>query len=191
MDTLAQIYARHSGPGKFNDKGTTHDYITGVYEALLSPYRMTAKRFLELGIFDGWSLRMWEAYWGPQCEVHGVDCCEQPHGGAADLRPMIAEGTHNIHIFDATCAGVDAEILDKPENWFDVIIEDCSHDLDQQLQLWSVWSRRLAPGGLYIIEDLQTKTAIEHFAAREFEIRDRTKIKNRYDDVLAIYRKPS
>lgn len=192
METLAEIYKRHSGPGKFNDKGSVHDYISGVYEELFAPYRTTANRFMELGLFDGWSMRMWEAYWGPQCAVYGIDCDEQPHGGMADLRPMIAECTHRISIMDATdgqafdaCFGL-SPMMEK--TIFDIIVEDCSHDLDQQLKLWEVWSQRLASGGLYVIEDLQTEMAIDKFSGMGFEILDR-RSNGRYDNILAVYHK--
>ncbi len=181
--TLADIYARHSGPGKFNDKGTVHSYIE-IYEGLLSPYRETAKRVLEIGLFDGHSMRMWEEYFR-NAEVHGIDCSDQPHGGMADLRPMIAEGTHHIHIFDAT----DGEIVEEKfkGTTFDVIIEDGSHDIDQQVKLYDIFEHYLSKDGLYIVEDiadLDKNRCI--FETLGFEIIDRRKIRNRFDDVIAV-----
>ena len=188
MNTLAEIYKRQVDAGRFCDRGTVHSYID-VYESLLARYRESATRVLELGLFDGGGLLMLTDYFH-NAVVHGIDCSDQPHGGMADLRPLIAQGIHNIRIFDATDASVDAEVFENPENWFDVIIEDCSHALSQQLQLLNVWWPRVKPGGIYIIEDLANDEAIEKFSELGFEISDRRKVKNRFDDVLAIRRKP-
>jgi hypothetical protein len=81
-----------------SDKGTVHSYLS-VYEEILAPYRTTAKNILEIGLFNGASLLMWEQYFAGA--VFGIDCSETPHGGMADLRPLIKEGTHNIFICDA------------------------------------------------------------------------------------------
>ncbi len=184
MDTLAQIYARHSGGTKFNDKGTSHDYIS-VYESLLAPYRETAKRVVEIGIYDGHSLRMFEEYFC-NAEVHGIDCDEQPHGGKADLRPMILSRMHHIHIFDAT-DGV--SVNHKFENFkFDVVIDDAAHSIEQQVKLIEVWLPKLAPGGLYVVEDIQEIDCTRAiFESLGFKIIDRRKTKNRYDNVLAVF----
>ena len=189
MESLSEIYKRHSGPGKFNDKGTVHSYIP-IYEELFRPYRETAKRVVEIGLFDGHSLCMWEEYF-TKAEVYGIDCDEQPHGGLADLRPMIAEGSHNILIMDATNKKkVSEEFGDTFGRCeFDVVIDDGAHHLEQQLELWAVWGPRLATGGIYVIEDLQTPEAMEKFRTLGFSIVDSRPVKKRYDDILAVYRK--
>ncbi len=187
MEALAQIYVKHSGPGKFNDKGSIHSYLP-AYEELLRPYRETCERVVEIGIYDGHSWRMFSEYFH-NADVHGIDCDEQPHGGKADLRPLIAEFPHRIHIFDAT-----DEVMVEEKfgggNSFSVIIDDAAHNLDQQVKLFSIWGKRLAPGGLYVIEDVQ---AVDEsrvvFEALGFEIMDLRSKKKRYDDVLCVYRK--
>ncbi len=184
MDSLAQIYARHSGPGRFNDKGSVHSYID-IYEELLAPYRATANRFLEIGVFDGWSIKMFEAYF-LNAEVHGIDCSDQPHGGLADLRPMIESRMHHIHIFDAT----DEAAAEKNVGalTFDVIIDDAAHNIEQQMKLIDVWMPRLSPGGLYIVEDIaECDRDRKKFEDRGFKVLDRRFIRGRFDDVLAIF----
>ncbi len=188
METLAQIYKRHSGPGKFNDRGTSHSYID-AYEILFASYRKTAKRVVEIGVYDGHGLRMISDFFSG-AEVHGIDCTDQPHGGMADLRPMIAEGKHNIHIFDASNEeAVNAAFGDSK---FDVVIDDAGHHIEQQMTLADVWLKRLSPGGIYITEDVQHIDVTRHlFEKRGFMVVDRRPIKNRYDDVLAVWRAPA
>lgn len=183
MDSLAQLYAKHVAAGKFADRGTVHSYID-VYETLLAPYRH-CKHMLEIGVYDGGGLLMWEQYFA-DAEVHGIDISETPLD-KVDLRPMIAEGTHHIHIFNA------AE-PNNAENYFpgfkwDVIVEDSSHNFIDTELIHDAFIKQLAPGGAYIVEDIQ---ALEEsrwwFEKNGFEIIDMRRVKNRYDDVLAVKR---
>lgn len=186
MDSLAQIYARHVASGAFSDKGSVHSYIE-AYEELLAPYRGAA-RVLEVGLFHGHSLRMWEEFFSA-AEVHGVDLCDQPHGGLADLRPMIAEGTHRIALLDAADpAQIEATFAGRV---FDVIIEDANHSVRDQLAIYTNLKPHLAPGGIYIIEDIENIDRDRGwFAAIDpsarVRILDLRHVKGRFDDVLVV-----
>ncbi len=189
MDTLAEIYKRHSGGTKFNDKNTIHSYLP-IYEDILAPYRETGERVCEIGLFDGHSYRMFLEYFH-NADVHGIDCDQQPHGGMADLRPLIAEYPHRVHIFDATDAKMVAEKFGGG-NLFSLVIDDAAHNIEQQMQLIDVWRPYLSPGGIMITEDIQDLDRDRHrFEERGCEIVDLRKAKNRYDDVLAVWRKPA
>jgi hypothetical protein len=133
-----------------SDKGDIHSYVS-VYDEILAPYRTTAKNILEIGLFNGDSLLMWEQYFAGR--VYGVDCSETPHGGMADLRPLINKGTHDIFILDA-------ENPNEVEKYFkdikfDVIIEDAGHDVNQQARIYERFKPYIQEGGIYIIEDIQ------------------------------------
>ena len=130
---------------------------------------------------------MWEQYF--KGKVYGIDCDVKPHGGIADLTPMIQD--HNIFILNAEDP--------KAIEWyfggvkFDVIIEDAGHEINQQINLCNIWRPYLAEGGIYIIEDVQD---IEKDEKRFFDgsiknwtevsVIDLRKEKGRYDDVLII-----
>lgn len=188
IPTLAQIYDTVR-IGDWPDKGTTHSYID-FYDQLFSPVRASAKNVLEIGIFKGLSLIMWEEYFY-NATVYGVDCDEQPHGGMADLRTMIQSGKHNIRIMDATNAfHAEREFTSVR---FDVVIDDAAHNLEQQLSIYNVFKQYMAPGGIYVIEDVQDIDRNRHFfqaidSKKSVEIIDRRNIKNRYDDVLVVIR---
>lgn len=188
METLHNIYFTLCKQGYCSDKGTVHSYLD-VYADILEPYRHSALNVLEIGLFHGHSLRMWEQYF--KATVWGIDCDEQPHGGMADLRPMILSGQHNIKIFDATDANVARKYFGDIQ--FDVIIEDASHQLEQQVELYKLYSQYLSPGGIYIIEDIDdidtTRNTFETLDnTKNISILDRRNIKGRYDDVLCIIR---
>lgn len=189
MLSLAEIYPRYAGVDCPHgcDKGSTHDYLA-VYEALLAPYRATAQRVLEIGIMGGHSLRMWEEYF-TVAEVWGVDLCEQPHGGLADLRPMIAENTHHIALFNAA----DAALVEQQFAGyiFDVIVEDAGHQLHEQITIYNNFKRHLSPNGIYFIEDVEDidrdHAALDAIdSARRVRVFDRRAAKGRFDDVLVV-----
>ena len=186
MRTLQQIWDEM--PEK-TDKGSTHSYLS-VYEEILEPYRHTIFPILEIGIFNGASMKLWEEYFY-NAGVYGVDCSDQPHGGLADLRPMIAEGTHNIIIADAT-SEVDM-YREFKGMLFDVIIDDGNHNIISQLKSYEILSKYLSDEGLYVIEDIEdidkTRELFEKIdSTKKVEILDRRHIKSRYDDVMVIIR---
>ncbi len=187
MSTLKNIFETLQLQGFETDKGTVHSYID-VYEDVLASYRNTAENVLEIGVFKGNSLRMWEQYF-KQASVIGVDCDDMPHGGLADLREMIESGKHCIKIFDAENPKLVKEHFAGMK--FDVIIEDANHSLEQQLKLYNIYKEYLAPGGIYIIEDVEdidkSRTAFETIDnSKTVTILDRRNILNRFDDILII-----
>lgn len=119
-----------------------------AYEKHLNKFRGQECKVLEIGVQNGGSLEMWHNYFGPQCEIYGVD---------NDKR--VAELKYN---FD-----VDLTIGDQedPEFWreytnkrgfFDVIIDDGGHKMKQQeVTILSLFGK-LNYGGIYIIEDTHT-----------------------------------
>lgn len=184
-ETLKEICKRNTVNG-WPDKDTVHTYID-AYSELLKPYRGKCS-FLEIGLFSGQSLRMWEQYFD-EGKVYGIDCSDQPIGGMQDLRPMIAEGTHNIIIMDGTN---ESDIEKNFKNiYFDVIIDDGSHELQHQLDSYKYFKSHLSKGSIYIIEDVQdidsSRLVFENIdSEKKVTIFDRRDIKNRYDDVMII-----
>lgn len=183
MKTLSEIW--NELPSK-SDKGDVHSYLP-VYEEILAPYRTKAKNILEIGLFNGASLLMWEEYFSGK--VYGIDCSETPHDGMADLRPLIAEGTHNILILDAEDPAAIKKAFKGVK--FDVVIEDAGHHIEQQLKLYEVLKPYLSEAAIYVIEDIQnideTSELFEKIdSGKVVTILDRRWRKDRYDDCLVI-----
>lgn len=182
--TLLELYNKHK-KGDWPDKGSIHSYID-VYEEILRPYRYTAKNILEIGLMSGESLRMWSEYFAG--DVYGMDCALKPIDGQADLTGAIAEG-FKIVIGDATKRSDIAKFFYGKK--FDVVIEDANHDIDQQYMIYAALKPYLAPGSIYIIEDIQNidydGTELKCMA-ENVEIIDLRHVKKRYDDVLVIIR---
>lgn len=185
--SLQEIWQELANEGYETDKGSIHAYIP-VYEQILEPYRETAKNVIEIGIFHGNSLRMWERYF-TNASVFGVDCSDQPINGMADLRPMIASGKHNIHILDGTSdEQIEKEFAGVK---FDIVWDDGSHLLEHQLQTVKIFGKRLAPNGIIILEDIQDLDkdmwAFEALTSEyDVTVADLRSKKGRYDDCLII-----
>ena len=135
--TLDQIAIRMG-----TDKSSlTHSY-TQHYQQYFEPLRDRKLSLLEIGIQSGASLRMWKSYFS-QAEIFGFDYY--------DCSPIEEERITFIQGNQE-----DPEDLQKLGNMgsFHIIIDDGSHKNKDALTSFNYLFPRLAPGGIYIIEDL-------------------------------------
>ncbi len=144
------------GSDKGRVAGVGHRY-TMIYDLIFSDYRDQAIHLLEIGLaaggpevgndaerrVDSPSVQMWLQYF-PRAHITGFDVSNFAHleaprfsflrgdcGNTADLEAVARRGP------------------------FDIIIDDASHASYHQQLCFAVLFPRLAPGGLYVIEDLQ------------------------------------
>lgn len=156
------------------DKNTGHSYGP-VYDELCAPIRRSAKAVLEIGVYNGDSLRMWRDYF-PNAEVHGLDIMPQR---------MFTEERITTHLGSQD----DPKVLRKVgrRGPFDLIVDDGSHRSEHQftslLYLWQF----LRTGGVYVIEDIQEPGPLLQLLPGW--CRDLRQVKGVYDDVLVILRK--
>lgn len=170
-DELTQLANKY-----LSDKGTTYSCAHGytrVYGPLLAPLRTSPLRLLEIGLVHGRvqvevpqaipelgcpSLRMWADFL-PHAEIHGLDIVDFTGLTASDRVKIWQADQGNRQHLEAVAQRVSAG--------FDVIIDDGSHaSHHQQISLATLF-RHLAPGGLYVIEDL-------HFQPAGLELADIT-----------------
>lgn len=182
--SLEEIYNLHFKNG-WPDMNTEHSYLP-VYEERLAEYRMKAQNILEVGLFTGQRFLIWKDYF--KGKVWGIDCDEQPHGGMADLRPLIAQG-ENIFIGDAESQETIKKFFEGIK--FEVILEDAGHGIEQQVKIFNTLKPYMNKGGLYACEDVQnideTRNIFESISPEnKIEILDRRNIKNRFDDVIVL-----
>jgi SAM-dependent methyltransferase len=74
---------------------------------------------------------------------------------------------------------------------FDIIIEDSTHNMEDQIKVFEIFKDRLKPDGILVIEDI-APNAYDYFLKLSEKIPnskliDLRHIKNRVDDVLFIY----
>lgn len=128
------------------DKSSAHHDYLQFYERFFSPYRDNTITLLEVGVFHGASLRMWEEYF--------------PHGSfvGADINPEVVRfrtDRTEIEIVDQSNVQnlIDLGVKHGP---FDIIIEDGSHLWEHQITTLRTLFPFVKPGGFYVVEDLQT-----------------------------------
>ena len=139
--TLDEIGIKHG-----TDKSSRyHDYLS-FYEIFLSHMRPEPIKLLEIGVFNGQSLRMWYDYF-PNATIIGVDIqpSAQQHANARTL--IRTADQSNLQEL------VDIAVELGP---FDVIIEDGSHRWEHQITTLRALFPFLKPSGIYVVEDIQT-----------------------------------
>lgn len=135
-------------------------------------------RILEVGVCSGASLKVWEDYFThPGAEFVGLDISKE------NIRYEFGDRTKFL-IQDAT--------RDPPEGQFDIIIDDGSHALSDQLGALQLLASHLKPNGVYIIEDIQSmdnaNTILETSKNLKFELVDLRSVKGQYDDIMLVGR---
>ena len=127
------------------DKVSHHKYHP-VYENHFGHLRNKQIVLLEIGVETGASLKLWEEYF-PSAVVHGIDI-------RTEARKYLSS-RGKIFIGDQADPKFLAEVI-KDIGSPDIIIDDGGHKMDQQQISFQTLFPRLRPGGIYVIEDLQT-----------------------------------
>jgi len=139
--TLDEIGILH----KTDKSSKKHNYLA-VYEQVLQSMRDKPIKLLEIGIFNGASLRMWRDYF-PQGKIVGVDNKPQ----------ALEHAGERIEVYHGDQADPDGLIaLATKHGPFDVIIDDGSHIWWHQIATMRALLPLVRSGGHYILEDLHT-----------------------------------
>lgn len=169
--TLQQLGEKHG-----TDKATRHSYLP-TYDILLTGLRDEPIHLLEVGVEEGRSLRMWREYF-PQAEIVGIDNDKRQRWLGLTEGCLVA--MIDSRDFDPTALG---------RKQFDVIIDDGSHEPeDQCLTLCNLWPN-LAQGGLYFIEDVRPES-LPYLSVFGGLVLDLRHLKATPDDILIIKNKP-
>lgn len=137
LDKLAQKYNTDK---KINGG---HGY-TKYYHDYFDSLKLNKLNILELGVREGWSLKLWHEYF-INSKIYGIDnnseklCPEQ-----FDEKRIIFK----IGLQD------DEKFLLSLNNNFDIIIDDCSHISNLSIKSFNILFPILKSGGIYVIEDL-------------------------------------
>lgn len=115
-----------------------------LYEMFLNKYQNSNIKILEIGVFNGDSLKIWREYFS-----NAIIC-----GFDIDDKKIYIPGV-DIFIGDQTDPIFLANLIDKYKN-FDIIIDDGSHVSKHIIKSFNFLFNYLNLGGLYVIEDLQT-----------------------------------
>ena len=139
--TLDELAIKHS-----TDKSSKDHQYTDRYSMYLEQYRDIEFNLLEIGVFDGASVKMWKDYF-PKATIVAIDIdprCKQ-----------YEEDRIHIHIGDQTDIDFLLSVVDQYKH-FEVILDDGGHSFKQQIVSFETFFPKLTAGGLYFIEDLHT-----------------------------------
>lgn len=138
--TLDEIGLRHG-----TDKASSHNNFLIFYEKFLAAMRYNRVRVLEIGVLEGASIKMWRDYF-KNGEIIGVDINSNVE--------RYAEGRIKIEIVDQSSHQDLDRLAEKGP--FDLIVDDGSHVWEHQILSFQKLTPVLRPGGIYILEDLDT-----------------------------------
>ncbi len=128
------------------DKASSHHDYLNFYESLFARRRDEALTLLEIGVLNGASLRTWREFF-PHAHVIGADI--DPTTRRFQRERVTIEYMDQSNLEDM----VRVAVKHQP---FDIIIDDGSHLWEHQTTSLKTLFPFLKPGGMYIIEDLQT-----------------------------------
>jgi predicted O-methyltransferase YrrM len=139
--SLDQLALRHG-----TDKGILSHGFTPIYDRLLQDWRRRPVTILELGVFEGASVRMWRDYFSAG-RIVGVDNDPTATDHVEDRIKIYIGDQANPSFLERVAAA---------EGPFDLVVDDGGHRATQQkVSLRSLWPH-LKPGGIYVIEDIHT-----------------------------------
>ena len=132
------------------DKGNSHKYghcYTYFYDLILNPKRNEPLKFVEIGVSQGSSIKMWRDYFS-KAKLYGLDIEESSLHKIKNLDNVVGLNVNQENR---------KELLGFAEEHgpFDIILDDGGHTQKQQQTSFASLFSYLVPGGFYIIEDLQ------------------------------------
>ena len=137
--------------------GDGHRFCS-FYDYHLSSIRMEKLKILEICIFDGASLKMWEEYF-QNSVIFGVDNLSDPRAR------LVNEG----RVFSFRLDAGDRDSLTSFESTFgpfDVVIDDGSHFTNHQWISWDVFKNKCK---VFIWEDLHTSRMPNYINSKQGE----------------------
>jgi len=160
-DSLNEIALR-----RHTDKSSAGHNYCPIYERLFAHLRDKPVALLELGVFEGASLRTWAEYFThPDTRIVGIDIdlgvgnhAAQPlwgryYGSYQPLRQCYGPPPPGI----ATYLGDQAAVPAGLTGWHpDIVIDDASHVSSKTIASFKTWFPLLRPCGLYAVEDVNT-----------------------------------
>lgn len=161
------------------DKASHHCYDL-IYPQLLEPYFNKKINLLEIGVYRGGSMLIWKEVF-PDSNLVGVDWDYKNLKVNLEDVELITSSQTNIYL---------PNLLKQKK--FDIIIDDASHQAEDQIKTFNLLKTYVNQGGIYIIEDIYP----EHFQNNKyskkflenFEFFDYTPKSGRGDDKLLVYK---
>jgi hypothetical protein len=146
-DLSNELYRLYLKRGRREHLAQKWHHYFDIYAQKLERFRGSAPTILEIGVHRGGSLAIWRDWLGPGARVYGLDldpsCAENPPQGT------------RIFVGDQSDRAVLRHILEEIGTP-DIIVDDGGHTAVQQITTFEEIYHRMAPEGVYIVEDTHT-----------------------------------
>lgn len=129
------------------DKGSFYHNYTEIYAKYFASIKNDPIKFLEIGIYKGASVKMWEEYF-KNADLHFMDIT------LANCQ-YFSQRSH-YHLCNQESVPALEKFIQVTGGNFDVIVDDGGHTMNQQVTSFKVLFPHVKSGGMYIIEDLHT-----------------------------------
>ena len=167
------------------DKNTVHSYIP-LYQELLKGKKETAKNVLEVGIYNGGSIKLWSEFF-TNATIYGLDISSDDVWDKIknknNIKLYTSFDAYDEHTFKLNflCKGIK----------FDFLLDDGPHTLESMLKFIKLYSQIMTDDGILIIEDVQDykwidllKLAVPDNLQKYIKVYDLRENKGRYDDIV-------
>lgn len=177
-----------------------HTYLE-VYDRLFAPFQNKQINVLEIGILRGISLKLWSEYFS-KANIFGYDTFERTswQGCSYEEVQEFLKYYDRITLTKVNSCSTDSEELrirtellnSIPDGFFDIIIDDGSHELNDQVDTYNNFKSKLSKTGIYIVEDIGiTNDNVfdpQEFIDRvpEFKLLD-MRYPEKHDNAIAIF----
>jgi hypothetical protein len=168
------------------DKEKSHGYLD-LYEKLLCNKKISAKNILEVGIFDGGSIKLWRDFF-TNAIIYGLDIL--PIENVLDELIIDNRVVLYTSIDAYDCNFFVNNFLTKNIK-FDFMLDDGPHTLESMLLFINMYSQIMADDGILIIEDVQCwewieilKNQVPEHLKQYIKVYDLREVKCRYDDIV-------
>lgn len=122
-----------------------HEHYLDIYHKHFQEYVGKKVKLLEIGVFNGGSLDMWRHYFGPECEITGVDINPECKRFESEDKKIIIGDQSSKEFW---------EKFNEENGGFDIIIDDGSHRPEHQKISAECLIPKMNPGGVYLCEDI-------------------------------------
>ena len=135
------------------DKWTDHYYVQDLYEPLFEQFQNKKVNVLEIGVWNGESMKLWHDYFVNAKNIVGIDIFVR--SSFKEVSGWLKDYDVKLHKFNYH-EDTDKfnEFADTYKEGFDIIIDDGSHWYENQINTYKKFKNLMKPGGVYIIEDI-------------------------------------
>ena len=135
------------------DKWTDHYYVQDLYEPLFEQFQNKKVNVLEIGVWNGESMKLWHDYFVNAKNIVGIDIFVR--SSFKEVSGWLKDYDVKLHKFNSH-EDTDKfnEFAETYKEGFDIIIDDGSHWYENQINTYKKFKNLMNPGGVYIIEDI-------------------------------------